>query len=379
MCKGAYMRIIATDLITDNMKLARPVYVGNCLILKKGSDKLTRHIRSLLNMKVRYLCVEDDQSEGIEIPETISDESRLVCKERLETTIQDLKQKRQFNISGLNDCIEEIMDQVHKNSEVQISLLDLNSTDEYTMTHCVNTMIYSVVMAKEQNLSSEIIKELSLGTLLHDIGKSFLQHDVIFKDGRLSDPEFEYIKQHPRYGYHIIKNLTNISKASKDIVLHHHEKLDGTGYPDGLKGDEISRLARIAAISDVYDALTTDRCYRKKWTTAKALDFLMQNAGNHFDISTVHSFMQLIAVYPTGSTVRLSDNRLAIVAEQNHYTPLRPIVRIITNEYGEYVTPYELNLMDILSITIIESEIEVIQSNQSVSYHESQMFKESQT
>lgn len=372
------MRIIATDLIDDTMKLAKPIYVGNCLILKKGAEKLTRYVRNLMNMNVRYLCVEDDQSEGIKIPEIISNESRLVCKERLESTIQNLKQKQQFNIGGLNDCINEIMQEVNKNSGVQISLLDLNSTDEYTMTHCVNTMIYSIVIGKEMNLPSSVMEELSMGNLLHDIGKSFLKHEIIFKDGKLSNEEFEYVKQHPRYGYHVVKNLSNLSNASKDIVLHHHERLDGTGYPNKLKGDEISQLARITAISDVYDALTTDRCYRKKWTTVKALDFLVENAGPHLDISMVHSFMQLVAVYPTGSTVRLSDNRLAIVAEQNRFTPLRPIVRVITDEYGNSVTPYDLDLMDILSITIIDSEIEVTESKQNVAYSDSHMQKESE-
>lgn len=373
------MRIIATDLIDDKMKLAKPVYVGNCLILKKGSEKLTRYVRNLMNMNVHYVCVEDDQSEGIEIPETISDESRLVCKERLENTIQDLKQKQHFNIGGLNDSISEIMEQVNRNSGVQISLLDLNSTDEYTMTHCVNTMIYSIVIGKELKLPPSVMEELSLGNLLHDIGKSYLKHDIIFKNGKLSDDEFEYVKQHPRYGYQVVNNFSNLSNASKDIVLHHHERLDGTGYPDGLKGDEISQLARITAISDVYDALTTDRCYRKKWTTAKALDFMLENAGNHFDISMVHSFMQLVAVYPTGSTVRLSDNRLAIVAEQNRFTPLRPCVRVITDEYGNDVTPYDLNLMDLLSVTVVESEIEISQSKQMIAYLDSQMNTESQT
>ena len=373
------MRIIATDLIDDTMKLAKPVYVGNCLILKEGAEKLTRYVQSLINMRVHYVCVEDDQSEGIDIPETISNESRLVCKERLETTIQDLKQKQQFNIGGLNDCINEIMQEVNKNSGVQISLLDLNSTDEYTMTHCVNTMIYSIVMGKELNLSSTALEELSMGNLLHDIGKSFLKHEIIFKDGKLTDEEFEYVKLHPRYGYHVVKNLPNISSTSKDIVLHHHERLDGSGYPDRLKGDQIGQLARITAISDVYDALTTDRCYRKKWTTAKALDFLLANAGTHLDVSIVHSFMQLVAVYPTGSTVQLSDNRLAIVAEQNRFTPLRPIVRVITDEYGHNVIPYDINLMDVLSLTIIDSEIEVAESKQNVAYSDSQMHKESQT
>ena len=163
-----------------------------------------------------------------------------------------------------------------KNPDVQVSLSDIASNDEYTFAHSVSTMVYALMIARKLNYSEQMMAVLGMGTLLHDIGKMIVEPSIMYKEGKLTQQEYEYVKMHTMYGYQALRRIPMLPEPARLIAYMHHERLNGTGYPRGLKGDEITEFSKIVAIADVYDALTTDRCYRKKWTANRAMEFLDQ-------------------------------------------------------------------------------------------------------
>ncbi|WP_099467216.1 HD-GYP domain-containing protein [Konateibacter massiliensis] len=356
------MRLVATEMIDASMVLARNVYAGECLLIKSGTSNVSRYIANLKNMGIHYLYVVDELSQDIDIPDAVSEENRQRCKDILMNTLNDVQGGQTLKLNKLADNVENIISDVIGNHDLQVSLTDLSASDEYTFSHSVSTTVYGLLIGENLGYSRKKLSSLAMGILLHDIGKVVLDHDIVYKEDALTDEEFEYVKKHTECGYELLKDAPNIPAVSKEIALNHHEKLDGSGYPRGLKGEQLTEFARISAIADVYDALTSDRCYRKKWPTNKAVDFLIENSGTKFDADLVRIFIQRIAVYPNGSMVRLSDGTLALVKEQNRYMPLRPVVKVIADKYGDKVQPYEINLMDVLSVTVTESEIEITKS-----------------
>ena len=353
------MRLVALSMLMPDMKLAKAIYYKDCLILREGLVDLQRFANSLKNMGIEYIYVDDSKSDGIVIPDAISEETRVNCKRILRQTIDDFENHAVVDISEMSDTIHSIIDEILANPDVQISLNDISAADEYTFSHSVSTTVYSLLIAKQLNYSKQMMEKLATGTLLHDMGKILLDNKILNKKGELSPEEFDIIKSHTTLGYDMLKKCSGLTELSRIIALQHHERMDGKGYPGGHKAGELHEFTRIVAIADVYDALVSDRCYRKRWSPNNAVNYLVENAESKFDINLVSILIKQIAIYPNGSLVRLSDKTTGIIKEQNKNLPLRPIVRVITDQNGNDTTPYEIDLTQRLSITILESEIEM--------------------
>ncbi len=353
------MRLVSTSMLRRDMVLAKSVYHRDCLILRAGQKDLKRFVNSLNNMGIEYVYIEDGKSDGIEIPDAISEQTRVRCKKVLRNTLDEFAKKTTVNVDAIFDTVDDIINDILYNKDVQVSLNDISATDDYTFSHSVSTTVYSLLIAKQLGYSRSMLQKLASGTMLHDMGKVLLNKEVLFKKDQLTPEEFEYIKQHTVMGYQALKRCTNITELSRIISLLHHERMDGSGYPRGVKAGNLHEFARIVAIADVYDALTTDRCYRKKWTNEKAVNYLIECSGTKFDTQLVGQFIQQIAIYPNGSMVRLSDRTYGVIKEQNRSTPLRPIVRVVADENGNDINMYEIDLMKELSVTIVESEVEI--------------------
>ncbi len=354
------MRLVSTSMLRSDMVLAKPVYHRDCLILKVGQKDLKRFANNLHNMGIEYVYVEDSKSNGIEIPDVVSEKTRVKCKKILRTTLDDYAKKSTLDADGVIDAVDEIIKEILYNKDVQVSLNDISATDDYTFSHSVSTTVYALLIAKELGYSRSMLQKLAAGTMLHDMGKVLLNKAVLFKEDHLTAEEFEYIKQHTVLGYQALKRCTSITELSRIISLLHHERMDGSGYPRGVQAGNLHEFARIVAIADVYDALTTNRCYRKKWSNEKAVNYLIECSGTKFDAQLVGQFVQQIAIYPNGSMVRLSDMTYAIIQKQNRSLPLRPVVRVVADRDGNDIQMYEMDLMKELSITIIESELEIL-------------------
>lgn len=353
------MRLISIDMLKPDMKIARAVTNKDALILPVGKSNVERYVPNLRNMGIEYVYVEDEKSADIEIPDAISDVTRANCKQVLQETAQKFAATDRLDVRELESCVDMVITDILKNPDVQVSLNDIASNDEYTFTHSVSTMVYALMIGRKLKYNEQTLSILGLGTLLHDIGKIIIEHSVMYKEGALSKQEYEYVKMHALYGYQTLMRVPNMPEQARQIAYTHHERLDGSGYPRGLSGAEVSEFARIVAIADVYDALTTDRCYRKKWPARKAMEFLLEKSQKEFDCKLVGLFTQQLAIYPNGSMIRLSDQSIALVCRQNAGMPLRPVVRVIQNSRGEDVRPYEIDLIKQLSVTIIESELEI--------------------
>jgi putative nucleotidyltransferase with HDIG domain len=257
----------------------------------------------------------------------IDEQLRLTTAHRLETIIN-----QNASIAEMEPLITEIVDKIISKSDVVINMNHLNDHHEYTYLHCVNVGILSVSIGVKLNFIRDDLIQLGAAGILHDIGKKKIPLEVLDKQGKLTDEEYDLIKKHSVYGYNMLSNALEVSKVSKTAILQHHERCDGSGYPKGLVGDKITIFGRILAVADTYDAMTSDRSYRKAFSPFETIEFLMGDGNRLYDWQVVESFMKCIVVYPIGTRVELSDGTIGIVKQNNSDCVLRPVIQNTENK-----------------------------------------------
>lgn len=212
--------------------------------------------------------------------------------------------------------VEEVASSLARNPSAFVSLARLKTRDDYTYMHSVAVCGLMVALARHLGLPDDQVREAGLAGLLHDVGKMQMPLEVLNKPGALTDAEFSVMRSHPERGWELLKDGAKVPASALDVCLHHHEKIDGTGYPHKLAGDQISQLARMGAVCDVYDAITSTRPYKNAWDPAGSLQRMAQWKGQ-FDPVIFQAFVKSVGIYPSGTLVRLQSGRLAIVLEQN--------------------------------------------------------------
>lgn len=238
--------------------------------------------------------------------------------------------------------VDEIASSVWRNPGAMVSLARLKTHDDYTYMHSVAVCALMVALARQLGADEQETRLAGLGGLLHDMGKAAMPLDVLNKPGRLTDDEFRVIKTHPERGFELLREGGSAPVAVLDVCLHHHEKMDGSGYPRGLAGDEISKMARMGAVCDVYDAITSNRPYKAGWDPAEAIRKMAEWRGGHFDDAVFQAFVKSLGIYPTGSLVRLQSGRLAVVVSQNERSLVTPVVKVFFSTRSQMHLPPEL-------------------------------------
>jgi HD-GYP domain-containing protein (c-di-GMP phosphodiesterase class II) len=275
------------------------------------------------------------QQEKAEAARIIKESKRAVA-----SMFKDVRLGKAVNAEAVMPLVEEIAASITRNESALISLVRLKKQDDYTYMHSVAVCALMTALSKQLDLSEIETKQLGLAGLLHDIGKAKVPLEVLNKPGALTDEEFRLVKLHPEQGHELLLKANILDPVTLEVCLHHHEKIDGSGYPDRLKDAAISLYAKMGAVCDVYDAVTSNRPYKVGWEPGMSLKRMAQWT-NHFDQAVFKAFVKSVGIYPLGSVVMLKSGRLAIVVDQSAKSLLLPIVKVFFSTKSKTRIPVE--------------------------------------
>jgi putative nucleotidyltransferase with HDIG domain len=360
------MRLVSVNSLQAGVCLVKPVYNERGFILiNKGIPLTERMIEKLQSLGILYVYIEDGRIGDMEVTNSISEKLRKDAISFVESSFKQivnesekmrplLLEKSMKSVVGL---VGKFIRELKQSDDVLNLLADIYTYDDYLYSHSVNVTLYALALGMELKLSEENLEILGVGALLHDVGKVLVPSDILNKEGKLTVEEFEEIKKHSAYGFELLRKVSTLSLLAAHCAYQHHERLDGSGYPRGLKGGDIHLFGKILAIADVYDAVTSHRVYRRAMLPHQGLEILYGGAGTLFDKKMVESFRKAVAVYPVGLGVVLNDGRRGVVSRQNQGMSDRPFVMILEHSNNEILEEaYEIDLTKELDIVIIECD-----------------------
>ncbi len=264
------------------------------------------------------------------------------AKQAVMLMFQEARMGKAIDADQAVELVEEISDSVLRNPGALISLARLKTADDYTYMHSVAVCALMIALARQLKLDDQQTYQAGMAGLLHDIGKAVTPPEILQKPGKLTAAEFAIVKAHSMEGYKLLKEAPGISDIVRDVCLHHHERMDGSGYPDGLPGEKISLLARMGAVCDVYDAITSNRPYKDGWDPARSLKEMASWGKRHFDSAVFQAFVKSVGIYPIGSFVKLQSGRLGVVVERGEKSLLKPKIKVFFSAKSQTYIPAEV-------------------------------------
>lgn len=312
------MRFIPVEQLERGMIVGRDIiFTTQAAILKRNTELSSKYIDFLLEKGFLGVYVADEVSEEVELEDTLD-------QKLFQNSVEAV---RDGDVETIIDIATDIVGDLLSKSVVCTDILDLRSFDDYTYHHSVNVAVYCVLVGKRLGLKESALKNLCLAGLCHDLGKRQIDPEILNKNGRLTEEEFTIIKNHPVYSMEALNKDKELPSVVKQGVLHHHENLDGSGYPDGQSGKKVSLFARIIHAVDVYDALTSKRPYKEPYEPLDAFAYLDGGRDRMFDSEIVDIIFKVIPAYPLGIDVYLSNGERALVIRHSD-DMLRPIVKV---------------------------------------------------
>ena len=339
------MRYISIEYIKEGMTLGKTLYGKNGeVLLRKEAPVLLSYVKILNHLGYAGIYINDEFSEDITVNDIINEELKMKTINTLKNLMQPNKKSDiKSGFKTIENLMDNITDEISCNKDIIFNMMDLKVASEYTFYHSVNVCVLSMVVGVALKLKKKDLALLGTAALLHDMGKIYTPNEILDKPAKLSYEEFEIIKHHSEDGYLYVKDNLSINNKVYAGIYQHHERYDGTGYPLGLKGKTISLFGRIIAMADVYDALVSDRPYRKGVLPSDAVEFIMGGSGTMFDQRLVKILATKIAPYPIGTCVILSNDLIGIVVKNYSSYCLRPSIKII-HDGTKFISPYLMNL-----------------------------------
>ncbi|HLV80412.1 MAG TPA: HD-GYP domain-containing protein [Chthonomonadaceae bacterium] len=332
----------------------------NRLLLKRGSQLTAPVIQLLRQLQVVAIYVEQEGTEDICAEDIVPAEVRVHCQVMIGEALKHFQQKANANgvrldNQGVQEATYDLVEELLARKGAVFAMMDMRDWDNRLFQHSVNTAILATMIARQLRHSEEECKQLAMGMMFHDCGQLFLPREIFDKPGRISDLERAVVQQHARIGFQRTFRTDILSPMSAYIVLRHHERVDGTGYPDRLTADQIHPLARIAAVAEVFDAMTSIRTYGRPMMPDLAMRTILTQVGTAFDREVAIALVNNVAVYPTGSAVRLNTGERGIVVSTPYGSTTRPTVRLFFDAHGRRMPLEDINLAENREHLIVQS------------------------
>lgn len=357
------MRLVPITSCKPGMKLGKRILSEEGIVLLGEHVELTeRLIMRLRDCGIHFVYIEDSLTSDLVIPEMISEETRLRALATIRNSFKDMmnspKQRGGATYPYIAKQFKKVMtmllDELGDHKDAMSMLMNIGVVDSYLFQHSLNVCIYTTMLGMEYGYNHDELMTLGMGALLHDVGKTQVPSSILFKPGRLTQDEYEQMKRHTEYGYYLLKDEANIPLVVAHCAFQHHERIDGSGYPRGVAGNEIHEYAKWIGIVDSYDAMTASRIYSEPMLPHQAIESLFVGTGTLYEHRMVQLFRDKVILYPIGLTVKLNTGETGVVVDMNTAYPQRPIIRLLYNEAGEVLTiPHEIDLSKQLSIMII--------------------------
>ncbi|MCK8816047.1 HD-GYP domain-containing protein [Natroniella sulfidigena] len=349
------MKRVPVGSLEAGMKVAKTVYTadGN-ILLNSGMRLKESYIERLKDLGIMEIYIINEELPEFSIPEPLSDKTRLKAINVIKETMKQIKVGHSIDSKEIKEAVDDILNEILLQNHVIIHLSDIRSYDNYTFHHSVSVTILAVLIALNFDYNIKQLKKIATGAFLHDLGKIMVEPEIIKKSKELTDEEYKEVKKHPDYGYELLRELDGVSILSAHVAYQHHEHYDGSGYPRGLTGDEINEFAQIVTVADIYDALTSDRIYKRKLRPDEALKIIQELRGTKLNPKFVDVLHKHIATYPVGTVVALNTQEIGLVVDVNKENLSEPIVRIIRDQAGEKVK--EVKEIDLIHNQDVEIE-----------------------
>lgn len=350
------MRLEFINRVKENDILGKSILTNEGQVLLRAGVRISGlYIQKLKELGVFYVYIKDDRLDDIDVEDEKLTELKQITMKSISNIMKNVHSCSGKRLKESLRAVEDMISYIIDLGDVNKSLNDIQTYDNYTYVHSLDTCIMTAFLGISSKFNGWDVRELGIGGMLHDIGKTQIPINVLNKQGNLNEEEFDEIKKHTIYGAKMLKKNPAISDSIIKMVEQHHERIDGRGYPYGLSGNEISKYAKVVCICDVYDAISNDRCYRQKFNPSDAYELILSGSGTSFDEDLVKSFRNTFAIFPLGCCVKLSSGEEGYVIRQNKGFPDRPVIRILYDSKTKEPVPfYEVDLLKYPSV-IIES------------------------
>jgi len=351
------MRRVPINRLKPGMKVGRSVINASEQVLLSAGVILTEtFIARLKKLDIPSIYIDDGFLPDLQIEDVVSEKVRYQAIQQTKKIFNDFRYtKTLMGLDKIEHIVDQIIDELLNNKNIMVNLVDIRSNDEYTFGHCVNTCILSMITAIRLGYTPSRLKLLAVGALLHDLGKTLVPPEILNKPGKLTNEEYHLVQKHSEYGFELLCQHQQFQNPSKLAVLHHHERYNGTGYPHGLAGKQITQNSGIVGLADMYDALTADRVYRSAFLPHEAFEMLAASGDYLFEFNIVKAFLHHVAAYPIGSLVRLNTGEIAVVIQNRPGFSLRPKLRVLFLANSEPCTDqHEIDLTEVHNLTITQ-------------------------